>query len=254
MATEEELAALTDQSALMDLPRQLRAVRMDGMGAGAPEGNFVEGSGGFSYEALPNGDFRILSPEGKISFAKQGSKAHKSISLEMQGEDNLFGVELPEEMPESATDLTYQQRQLLPEADIETSHDRMFSADPDRMDVSQPDVISMYDDARAAGDDLGFASRTGQFLDDAESEVEGARSRRAAGQEKFESERGRSGSSYETYSDLARQAARSAMRRGAGSDRKAKKRKEEGLDEFGMAPQSDTKTLEGYSANESRRD
>jgi hypothetical protein len=52
-------------------------MRMDGMGAG------VKGAGGYSYELLENGDFRVTGPDGRVTFAQKGSGPHQAISREL---------------------------------------------------------------------------------------------------------------------------------------------------------------------------
>jgi|TARA_R100000084_G_scaffold107751_1_gene68655 hypothetical protein len=52
-------------------------MRMDGMGAG------VKGAGGYSYELLDNGDFRVTGPDGRVAFAQKGSVPHQAISREL---------------------------------------------------------------------------------------------------------------------------------------------------------------------------
>jgi len=64
---------------------------MSGMGAGPMRG-FQKGAGGYSYKLLQDGSYQILGPSGQMTFAKPGSRAHDSISLEMEGEENLYGV------------------------------------------------------------------------------------------------------------------------------------------------------------------
>jgi len=56
-------------------------MRMDGMGAGR------KGAGGYSYELMANGDFRITDKDGNVTFAQKDNPAHKAahqaISLEL---------------------------------------------------------------------------------------------------------------------------------------------------------------------------
>jgi hypothetical protein len=88
---------------------------MSGMGAGVMQG-FVDGEGGYFYKLLQDGSYQILGPTGRMTLAKPGSRAHESISLELAGEENLYGVPAAGKV------------EVGPESDFESSSDDVRAA------------------------------------------------------------------------------------------------------------------------------